>query len=115
MDSERKRSLKSQGKGARRDTNASGTQRSSSPEEDSPRRDLGTQNAGQSKADESMNMSRPTLDVIQAEVLAARGSTRALLKLKPVSALGIPLDASAVDHDPNPLASIQFCQNCARL
>ncbi|KIW96177.1 uncharacterized protein Z519_03244 [Cladophialophora bantiana CBS 173.52] len=53
-------------------------------------------------------MTKSSLRILETEINSARGSARTLLKVKPANFYALPLDATMVEDDPNPLAAIQF-------
>ncbi|OAG40305.1 hypothetical protein AYO21_05396 [Fonsecaea monophora] len=50
----------------------------------------------------------PALRLIESEINSARWSARTLLRVKPVNFHALPLDATMMEGDANPLATIQF-------
>lgn len=64
--------------------------------------------------DKTVMVPESALQIVKAELISSRGSTRTLLKLKPINFHGLPLDASMIEDDLSPLAMIQFCQYLRR-
>lgn len=82
----------------------------SSSEDMSGRQESEVEGTFKSKPGNRIRSSQSALRIIEVDLVVAHGSTRAPLKSKPIDSHGLPLDASTLENDPNPLTSIQFCQ-----
>ncbi|KIW24742.1 hypothetical protein, variant [Cladophialophora immunda] len=82
--------------------------KSNSCKEPSPRGESDSDLGSQDRINQVRKISRSPLRILESEISSARGSARTLLRVKPVNFHALPLDATMVEDDLNPLATIQF-------
>ncbi|OAP58297.1 hypothetical protein AYL99_07387 [Fonsecaea erecta] len=88
--------------------NVSPVDQSNSCKDASPQGEPGSDRGSQNQFQRFKAVTSSALRALESQINSAQGSSRTLLRVKPVNFHALPLDATMVEDDLNPLTTIQF-------